>query len=218
MSSISTDDIRWNDEARAKILEDSDRVLREAVTDVAATHADGSWEDAFAELNARLKDRFIDFEPGPDLRKYAEAIVGGEIEGVGSGSGSDTSASSSTAGDAASSDDPASSGDTASSDDAVAAGDSASNDSPSLGGHSAAEVAADAGLTEAATPQTDGSGDASVDPASGGAVETDGQEPSSSDSAGSDDPASGGASDGTEAPNETIDDPNDPTITDAEDA
>jgi len=61
MSSINPDDIRWNDEARAKILDDSDRVLREAVVDVASSHSTGSWEDAFAELNARLKDQFIDF-------------------------------------------------------------------------------------------------------------------------------------------------------------
>ena len=72
-------DIRWNDEARAKILDDADRVLREAVLDLARTHSDKSWEESFAELNARLKDRFIDFEPGPDLRKYAEAISAGEF-------------------------------------------------------------------------------------------------------------------------------------------
>lgn len=76
---MDTADIRWNDEARAKILDDSDRVLREAVLDVAKTHADGISDEAFAELHARLKDRFIDFEPGPDLRKYADAIVAGEF-------------------------------------------------------------------------------------------------------------------------------------------
>ena len=73
-------DITWNEPARAKILDDADRVLREAVVDVAKAHPDASADEAFAELNSRLKDRFIDYEPGPDLRKYAEAIVAGEID------------------------------------------------------------------------------------------------------------------------------------------
>ncbi|MFG6446375.1 hypothetical protein ACFXP7_13760 [Microbacterium sp. P06] len=76
---METSDITWNEPARAKILDDADRVLREAVVGVASEHPDISADDAFAELNARLKDRFIDYEPGPDLRKYAEAIAAGEI-------------------------------------------------------------------------------------------------------------------------------------------
>jgi hypothetical protein len=72
-------EIRWNEQARAKILDDSDRVLREAVLAVAGSHGGGSSDEAFAELNARLKDRFIDYEPGPDLRKYADAIAAGEV-------------------------------------------------------------------------------------------------------------------------------------------
>jgi hypothetical protein len=35
-------DIRWNEPARAKILDDADRVLREAVLDVARSHGDGA--------------------------------------------------------------------------------------------------------------------------------------------------------------------------------
>lgn len=77
---MQTSDIIWNDEARAKILDDADRVLREAVVDIARTHAGISSDDAFAELTARLKDRFIDWEPGPDLRKYADAIAAGKID------------------------------------------------------------------------------------------------------------------------------------------
>ncbi|MFP7759963.1 hypothetical protein [Marisediminicola sp. LYQ134] len=73
-------DIRWNDEARAKILDDSDAVLRGAVLDAATTMKGEPWEDVFAHLNAAMKDRFIDFEPGPDMRKYAEAVAAGEIE------------------------------------------------------------------------------------------------------------------------------------------
>jgi hypothetical protein len=72
-------EIRWNEPARAKILEDSDRVLREAVLEVAQSAGDLSSDDAFAQLNARLKDRFIDYEPGPDIRKYADAIAAGEV-------------------------------------------------------------------------------------------------------------------------------------------
>lgn len=73
-------DISWNDEARAKILDDSDRVLREAVLDLAASAGDKTSDEVYAELFSRLKDRFIDFEPGPDIRMYADAIVAGEID------------------------------------------------------------------------------------------------------------------------------------------
>ena len=72
-------EIRWNDEARAKILEDSDRVLREAVLEIANAHPEISSDEAFEQLNARLKTRFIDYEPGPDIRKYADAIAAGEV-------------------------------------------------------------------------------------------------------------------------------------------
>ncbi|RKR74830.1 hypothetical protein [Frondihabitans australicus] len=71
------DDVRWNDEAREKIVSDADRVLREAVSSVAHDFAGGTWEDAYRSLNERLKDRFIDYEPGPDVRKYAEKIADG---------------------------------------------------------------------------------------------------------------------------------------------
>ena len=73
-------DITWNDEAKAKILSDADMVLREAVVDLATTTRDKPADEIFAELNSRLKDRFIDYEPGPDIRKYAEAIADGQID------------------------------------------------------------------------------------------------------------------------------------------
>jgi hypothetical protein len=75
---MEASEIRWNEPAREKILEDADRVLREAVVDLAKA-GEISSDDAFAQLNARLKDRFIDYEPGPDIRKYADAIAAGEI-------------------------------------------------------------------------------------------------------------------------------------------
>ena len=72
-------EIRWNDEARAKILDDADDVLREAVLDLGRTMEGAPWEDVYAELNSRMKGRFIDFEPGPDIRKYAEVSANGEL-------------------------------------------------------------------------------------------------------------------------------------------
>jgi hypothetical protein len=77
---MDTDDIRWNDQARTKILDDSDRVLRDAVIDIARSTPEISSDDAYEELNSRMKTRFIDYEPGPDIRKYADAIAAGEID------------------------------------------------------------------------------------------------------------------------------------------
>jgi hypothetical protein len=77
---MKAEDIRWNEPARAKILDDADAVLREAVLDIARTQSGISSDDAFVGLNRRMKDRFIDYEPGPDIRKYADAIAAGEIE------------------------------------------------------------------------------------------------------------------------------------------
>ncbi len=77
---MKSSEIRWNDEARGKILDDADRVLRAAVVDLARSGNEMSSDDAFAALTGRLKDKFIDWEPGPDLRTYADAIANGEIE------------------------------------------------------------------------------------------------------------------------------------------
>ncbi|MFE1665444.1 hypothetical protein [Microbacterium sp. P02] len=76
---MNASEIRWNDAAREKILQDSDRVLREAVLDIAQNGGELSSDEAFAEINSRMKGRFIDYEPGPDVRKYADAIVAGEF-------------------------------------------------------------------------------------------------------------------------------------------
>lgn len=73
-------EISWNEPARAKILDDADRVLREAVLEVAGSKDGESSDAAFAALNAKLKTRFIDYEPGPDIRTYADAIAAGEID------------------------------------------------------------------------------------------------------------------------------------------
>ncbi|WP_309068425.1 hypothetical protein [Microbacterium sp.] len=75
---MNISDVTWNEAARAKILQDADAVLRGAVRSVAAK-GEVSSDDAFVQLNALLKDRFIDYEPGPDIRKYADAIAAGEF-------------------------------------------------------------------------------------------------------------------------------------------
>ena len=81
---LNRSDIRWNDAAREKILEDSDRVLQEAVVELAGSMGGAESDQIFAELNSRLKGRFIDYEPGPDIRKYADAISAGDIDTNGS--------------------------------------------------------------------------------------------------------------------------------------
>ena len=81
---MKSSEIRWNDEARTKILDDADRVLRDAVVELAGSGNEMTSDEAFAELTSRLKDKFIDWEPGPDLRKYADAIASGEVETEGS--------------------------------------------------------------------------------------------------------------------------------------
>ena len=78
---MNESEIRWNDEARAKVLSDADRVLREAVVELNGSMQGTSSDEVYAALNERLKDRFIDYEPGPDVRKYADAIAAGEISG-----------------------------------------------------------------------------------------------------------------------------------------
>ena len=78
---MDTSEIVWNQEARDKILTDSDRVLQDAVLTAAKELEGEDWETVYQRLFEQLKGRFIDFEPGPDLRKYAEAVSRGEIQG-----------------------------------------------------------------------------------------------------------------------------------------
>lgn len=73
-------DVRWNEEARAKVLQDADDVLQNAVASLASTMKGDDSDAIFAALNQQLKDKFIDYAPGPDIRKYADAISAGEIE------------------------------------------------------------------------------------------------------------------------------------------
>ncbi|MDO9380818.1 MAG: hypothetical protein Q7T56_18395 [Nocardioidaceae bacterium] len=73
-------EIAWNDEARTKILQDADGVLRDAVVELAGTMQGEPWEKVYEEINARMKGRFIDYQPGPDVRTYAEAVANGDVE------------------------------------------------------------------------------------------------------------------------------------------
>ncbi|RFA16813.1 hypothetical protein B7R21_01495 [Subtercola boreus] len=77
---MNASEIRWNDEARAKVLTDADNVLRDAVVELNGSMQGKPSDEIYAALNERLKDRFIDYEPGPDVRKYADAIARGDIE------------------------------------------------------------------------------------------------------------------------------------------
>ena len=56
-------------------------MLRDAVLELSATMANASSDEVYAELNSRLKDRFIDYKPGPDIRRFADAIAAHDIDG-----------------------------------------------------------------------------------------------------------------------------------------
>ncbi len=77
---MEASEIRWNEQAREKILHDADRVLRDVVLELAEEMSGKPWSDVYEQLFARLQPKFIDFQPGPDLRTYAEVIQDDEIE------------------------------------------------------------------------------------------------------------------------------------------
>lgn len=78
---MNISDVTWNEQAREKILLDADRALQGAVQEAAASHAGGDRDQIYKLLFEKLQPQFIDFEPGPDLGKYADAIANGEISG-----------------------------------------------------------------------------------------------------------------------------------------
>ncbi|MDQ3628824.1 MAG: hypothetical protein M3419_08450 [Actinomycetota bacterium] len=77
---MKASDVRWNEQARQKILQDADRVLQEVVRELNEEMSGQPWSEVYEQLFARLQPRSIDFKPGPDLRTYAEAIQDGTIE------------------------------------------------------------------------------------------------------------------------------------------
>jgi len=73
-------DVKWNEQAREKILLDADRALQEAVREAASSLSGAGKEKVYEFLFEKLKGQFVDFQPGPDLTKYAEAVAGGEFD------------------------------------------------------------------------------------------------------------------------------------------
>lgn len=76
-------DVKWNEQAREKILLDADRALQEAVKEAASSLPDAGKDEVYKFLFEKLKPQFVDFQPGPDLTQYAEAVAGGEFSGNG---------------------------------------------------------------------------------------------------------------------------------------
>lgn len=74
-------DVKWNDEARKKILHDADHALQEAVKEAASALPDAERDEVYKFLFEKLQDQFVDFKPGPDLGKYADAVANGELSG-----------------------------------------------------------------------------------------------------------------------------------------
>jgi hypothetical protein len=77
--------VTWNEQAREKILLDADRALQEAVREAASSLPNADKDEVYKFLFEQLKDQFVDFQPGPDLTKYAEAVANGEISSDGAG-------------------------------------------------------------------------------------------------------------------------------------
>ncbi|MFC4395817.1 hypothetical protein [Arthrobacter sedimenti] len=73
-------DVKWNEQAREKILLDADRALQEAVREAASSLSGAGKEKVYEFLFEKLKGQFVDFQPGPDLTEYAEAVAGGEFD------------------------------------------------------------------------------------------------------------------------------------------
>lgn len=72
-------DVKWNGQAREKILLDADRALQEAVREAASSLSGAGKDEVYKFLYEKLKPQFVDFQPGPDLTQYAEAVAGGEF-------------------------------------------------------------------------------------------------------------------------------------------
>ncbi|MGN7148926.1 hypothetical protein ACTHQ6_08010 [Arthrobacter sp. SAFR-179] len=76
-------DVKWNEQAREKILLDADRALQEAVREAASSLSGSGKDQVYKFLFEKLKDQFVDFQPGPDLSQYAEAVANGELDPAG---------------------------------------------------------------------------------------------------------------------------------------
>ncbi|WP_406633191.1 hypothetical protein [Pseudarthrobacter quantipunctorum] len=81
---MELNDVKWNEQAREKILLDADRALQEAVREASSSLADADKDEVYKFLFEQLKDQFVDFQPGPDLTRYAEAVANGDFGANGS--------------------------------------------------------------------------------------------------------------------------------------
>jgi hypothetical protein len=81
---VELKDVKWNEQAREKILLDADRALQEAVREASSSLADADKDEVYKFLFEQLKDQFVDFQPGPDLSRYAEAVANGDFGSNGS--------------------------------------------------------------------------------------------------------------------------------------
>ena len=66
---MELNDVKWNEQAREKILMDADRALQEAVREASSSLADADKDEVYKFLFEQLKDQFVDFQPGPDLTR-----------------------------------------------------------------------------------------------------------------------------------------------------
>lgn len=80
---VELKDVAWNEQAREKILLDADRALQEAVKKAASSLSNADKDEVYKFLFEELKDRFVDFQPGPDLTEYAEAVANGDFSSGG---------------------------------------------------------------------------------------------------------------------------------------
>ncbi|GAB3521052.1 hypothetical protein [Arthrobacter monumenti] len=77
---MNISDVKWNEEARQKILYDADYALQQALREAAQTLPDANRDRVYEFLVGKLEGQFVDFQPGPDLGEYAGAVAAGDIK------------------------------------------------------------------------------------------------------------------------------------------
>lgn len=72
-------EVRWNEEARKKILVDADHALQEALRNASNSLPESNRNEVYESVFKELEGQFVDFEPGPDLGDYVDALVEGKL-------------------------------------------------------------------------------------------------------------------------------------------